>query len=99
MMSIEDEINHIFTFLSHPGGFNLSMAESRKMWHPQCGKGSQDSSLEIYKSINRAVEKVVKEREEESLKDGGEVIDSSAYYPYMLKHNISEKKAQVKKSK
>lgn len=68
--------------------FNSIMQHLRKLWHPQAGKGSQDSDLEIYKRLQTAVSNIIIKREKELAKDGGnEKIDENGYFPYMLEHN------------
>lgn len=68
--------------------FDNIMRMSRKLWHPQCGKGSQDSNLEIYERLAVTTLDVISKRniefEEENV---AEKKDENGYYPYMLEHN------------
>lgn len=70
--------------------FDNVMKMSRKLWHPQCGKGSQDNNLEIHEILAAATLDIIskrnKEFEEENLV---EKKDENGYYPYMLEHNQS----------
>lgn len=78
--------------------FNRAMSDARKMWHPQCGKGSQNDELGIHSRLNVAVGKIIQKEENERRKIAEE--DGEEYEPqdkielsaYMIEHNKKEEK-------
>lgn len=68
--------------------FNAAFRAARKMWHPQCGKGSQNSDVDVYKVINLAVDKVIKQKEAAHEEYRDAPFDENGYAPWMIEHNI-----------
>jgi hypothetical protein len=97
--SIDDpEVKEVSEALITLKSFESSMTASRKMWAPQCGKGSQDTDLSIYKFINKTSTNIINKRirkDKAEWFDEDEVVDKNGYTPYMIKFN--EEQLQKKK--
>lgn len=89
--SIDDnKVEEISNSLLKLKSFEISMRDSRKMWMPQSGKGSQNTNLNIYKLINKTSANIINKRirkEKSDYIDEDEVVDKNGYTPYMLKFN------------
>lgn len=60
-----------------------SMSSARKMWQPQTGKGSQDDTLDVYKLINKSMNKLMSVR----AKEQNTKRDKEGYSKWERKHN------------
>ena len=76
--------------------FELSMMESRKMWFPQSGKGSQENDSGIYKHLNKVTESIILKRFNEDA-DEYKAPDEQGYFPDMLEHNEKVKNGSKEK--
>lgn len=60
-----------------------SMSLARKMWQPQTGKGSQNDALDVYKLINKSMNKLMSIRSKEQYTKR----DKEGYSKWERKHN------------
>jgi hypothetical protein len=60
-----------------------SMSSARKMWQPQTGKGSQNNALDVYKLINKSMNKLMSIRSKEQ----NTKRDKEGYSKWERKHN------------
>lgn len=92
-LPFEDEkVQSLVKIVLEMTAFSSAMAEARKLWTPQCGKGSQSNELAIYKHLNKTIETVIKAAEKEMLKEGADLPNKKGYFSYMLDHNAEVKK-------
>jgi hypothetical protein len=66
--------------------FYSAMEDARRLWHPPCGKGSQDRDIDIQEIINNTVKKLIKNKQQD-IDDEAEVTNAQGYYPYQVEHN------------
>lgn len=75
--------------------FQIAMSRARKMWTPQCGKGSQQNDLDIYKAIQAGMNKVIEARETYEREElGSEPVDSEGYSQWQREHNETANKGK-----
>lgn len=69
--------------------FENMMKDARKMWTPQCGKGSQQNDLAVYKMLNEATNKFMEKKDAEMQEDVTDdcIPDAEGYTPWMREHN------------
>jgi hypothetical protein len=89
----DDRIQQIKNIIVNDMLFSSALSDARKMWMPQCGQGSQNAELLIYKAIAKATNNVIKKRERQDRKEGIDFPDENGYYPYMLEHNAKLRSA------
>ena len=95
----DQKVQELLQSISQIKLVSYAMEEMRKMWHPQCGKGSQGSDLDLYKKINQTSNNIMDARDKKFEEDNGGdphwfKPDENGYYPYMIEHNqqLREKK-------
>lgn len=83
------EVQEIYKSTSDMLKFQYSMSRARKMWHPQCGKGSQDNELDIYRIITGASLNIINYRNKKQQEEYDNGRDEQGYYSWMLEHNAN----------
>lgn len=58
----DDELEVIIKKMSEYYIFDCAMSMMRKTWMPQSGAGSQSDNMEMYTTVNQAVDGVIAER-------------------------------------